>query len=68
MFYCVAMLILSVAVIGFWKGGQGGKQDLGLFGLISKPVTALTTVLCLHVCFIFFTRRKAKMYFVTVCV
>ena len=35
MFYCVAMLILSVAVTGFWRGGQGGKQDLGLFGLIS---------------------------------
>ena len=60
MFYCVAMLILSVAVTGFWRGGQGGKQDLGLFGLISKPVTALTTVLCLHVCFVFSPEEKQK--------
>ena len=60
MFYCVAMLILSVAVTGFWRGGQGGKQDSGLFGLISKPVTALTTVLCLHVCFIFSPKEKQK--------
>lgn len=60
MFYCVAMLILSVAVTGPEGRGRGGKQGLGLFGLISKPVTALTTILCLRVCFIFTPEEKQK--------